>query len=47
MRHCARAGYQNLVSVPVRLQGGVVRPGEWLYADADGIVVSDGPLHAA
>jgi regulator of ribonuclease activity A len=31
---------------PVRLQGVVVRPGDWLYADADGIVVSDRPLHA-
>jgi regulator of RNase E activity RraA len=25
----------------------VVRPGDWLYADADGIVVNEGPLHAA
>ncbi len=33
--------------VPVRLQGVVVRPGDWLYADADGIVVSDRPLHGA
>lgn len=32
--------------VPVRLQGVVVRPGEWLYADADGIVISASPLHA-
>ena len=27
--------------VPVRLQGVGVRPGDWLYADADGIVVLD------
>lgn len=30
---------------PVRLRGVVVRPGDWLYADADGIVVSHQPLH--
>ncbi len=29
--------------VPVRLQGVAVRPGDWLYADADGIVVLDRP----
>jgi regulator of ribonuclease activity A len=33
--------------VPVRLRGVVVRPGDWLYADADGIVVSERPLHAS
>jgi regulator of ribonuclease activity A len=26
--------------IPVEIQGVTVRPGEWLYADADGIVVS-------
>lgn len=31
--------------VPVQIQGVWVRPGEWLYADADGIVVSDKALH--
>ncbi len=31
--------------VPVRIQGVPVRPGEWLYADADGILVSRQPLH--
>lgn len=31
--------------VPVRVQGVWVRPGDWLYADADGIVVSDRALH--
>jgi regulator of ribonuclease activity A len=31
--------------VPVGLRGVVVRPGDWLYADADGIVVSHQPLH--
>ncbi len=32
--------------VAVQVQGVWVRPGEWLYADADGIVVSDCALHA-
>jgi regulator of ribonuclease activity A len=32
---------------PVRLQGVVVRPGEWLYADDDGIVIAAQPLHGA
>lgn len=32
--------------VPVLVQGVWVRPGEWLYADADGIVISDRALHA-
>ena len=31
--------HARLVDVPVRLQGVVVRPGDWLVADADGIVV--------
>jgi regulator of ribonuclease activity A len=32
--------------VPVRVQGVSVRPGDWLYADGDGIVVLDAPHHA-
>ena len=32
--------------VPVQVQGVWVRPGDWLYADADGIVVSATALHA-
>ena len=32
--------------IAVRVQGVWVRPGDWLYADADGIVVSCEPLHA-
>jgi len=31
--------------VAVQLQGVWVRPGDWMYADEDGIVVSGGPLH--
>lgn len=30
--------------LPVWLQGVRIAPGDWLYADADGIVVSDRPL---
>ncbi len=28
------------VDVPVKVQGSWIRPGDWLYADADGVVVS-------
>ncbi len=31
--------------VPVTVQGVTILPGDWLYADADGIVVSRQPLH--
>lgn len=31
--------------VPVQIQGTWVRPGDWLYADEDGMVVSATPLH--
>lgn len=31
--------------VAVRIQGEWVRPGDWLYADEDGVVVGAGPLH--
>jgi regulator of ribonuclease activity A len=30
--------------VPVRLPGALVRPGEWVYADVDGVLVAGGPL---
>ena len=30
--------------VLLHIRGVIVRPGDWLYADADGIVVSDRPL---
>jgi regulator of ribonuclease activity A len=32
--------------VPVTFAGVTFSPGEWLYADADGIVVADGELPA-
>lgn len=35
---------QGQRDVAVRIQGVWVRPGDWLYADADGIVVSAQPL---
>lgn len=40
----SRAG-QGQRDVPLLVQGVWVRPGEWLYADADGMVVSTQPLH--
>jgi regulator of ribonuclease activity A len=36
---------RGLRDVAVAVQGVPVRPGDWLYADADGIVLSDQPLH--
>jgi regulator of ribonuclease activity A len=30
--------------VPVWLPGSVVRPGDWVYADIDGVLISDAPL---
>jgi regulator of ribonuclease activity A len=33
------------IGVVVQIQGVWVRPGDWLYADEDGIVVSASPLH--
>ena len=35
-------GQSNVV---VQIQGVTVRPGDWLYADADGIVVHSRALH--
>jgi regulator of ribonuclease activity A len=35
----------GLTGVTVQIQGVWVRPGDWLYADEDGIVVSAQPLH--
>ena len=37
-------GLRDLV---VKIQGVVVRPGDWLYADEDGTVGADRPLHPA
>jgi regulator of ribonuclease activity A len=31
------------VDVPLQIQGVWVRPGDWLHADADGVVVTAGP----
>lgn len=36
----------GLCDVVVQIQGVWVRPGDWLYADEDGMVVSAVPLHA-
>ena len=35
---------EGQTGVPVQLQGVWVRPGDWLYADEDGMVVADRPL---
>ena len=35
---------QGLKDLPVQIQGVWVNPGDWLYADADGMVVSDRKL---
>ena len=40
---CTSAMPSHTSDVPVQVQGVRVRPGEWLYADADGIVVLDRP----
>ena len=34
---------QGLKDVPVQIEGTWIRPGEWLYADADGIVILPTP----
>ena len=38
---------QGVRDLVVRIQGVWVRPGDWLYADEDGTVIADRPLHAA
>ena len=35
---------QGLADIAVQIQGVWIRPGDWLYADADGVVVSDRAL---
>lgn len=35
---------QGQKDLPVQIQGVWVRPGDWLYADADGILISSQPL---
>lgn len=35
---------EGQADVAVEIQGVWVRPGDWLYADEDGIVVSSTPL---
>ncbi|MDR0457468.1 MAG: ribonuclease E activity regulator RraA [Burkholderiaceae bacterium] len=35
---------EGQADVPVRIQGVPVRPGDWLYADEDGIVIASRPL---
>lgn len=40
----SRKGTAGVRDVPVEVAGVAVRPGEWIYADADGVLVSAGPL---
>jgi len=36
---------QGLRNVAVRIGGTDIKPGDWLYADEDGVIVSASPLH--
>lgn len=36
---------EGQADLPVQIQGVWVRPGDWLYADEDGMVVSARPIH--
>ncbi|SEK31606.1 regulator of ribonuclease activity A [Roseateles sp. YR242] len=38
---------QGVEDVPVQIDGHWLRPGEWIYADEDGVVVATGPVHPA
>ena len=38
---------QGASDVTLQLHGLLIRPGEWLYADEDGVVISAAPLHAS
>ena len=37
---------EGQADLPVQIQGVWVRPGDWLYADEDGMVISARPLHS-
>jgi hypothetical protein len=41
----AKRDLEGQADIPVQIQGVWVRPGDWLYADEDGIVVSARALH--
>ncbi|MFM0740965.1 ribonuclease E activity regulator RraA [Paraburkholderia xenovorans] len=42
-RRCQQLG-AGARDVPVQLPGALVRPGEWIYADIDGVLVASAPL---
>ncbi|MGF6771998.1 regulator of ribonuclease activity A [Paraburkholderia sp. GAS199] len=42
-RRCRKLGVGQR-DVPVQLPGALVRPGEWIYADIDGVLVAAAPL---
>ncbi len=37
----------GLTDLPVQIEGVWVRPGDWLYADEDGVVITPTPVHPA
>ena len=43
-RRSAKRG-EGQRDIAVAFLGVTIRPGDWLYADRDGVIVSDGPLH--
>jgi regulator of ribonuclease activity A len=36
---------EGQADIPVQIAGVMVRPGDWVYADADGVVVADQAVH--
>lgn len=42
-RKSAKRGH-GVTGIPVEIGGVVIAPGNWIYADADGVLVSTGPL---
>jgi regulator of ribonuclease activity A len=47
--HPRRASKQGLghKDIPIDMAGVLVQPGEWCYADADGILICSKPLHSS
>jgi regulator of ribonuclease activity A len=37
----------GLADLPVQIQGVWIRPGDWLYADEDGVVITPSAVHPA
>jgi regulator of ribonuclease activity A len=45
-RRCGKQGGGER-DVPVQMPGAQVRPGDWVYADLDGVLIADAPLDRA